>query len=223
MEEVPAPAVSATVPLEDDELDEPDAAICVTPSNRPPTPSPTQAPPDVSPTPPTTPVEAQARKEPVVKRRKANTPPSSTPPKPTRPSKPPQPRTEPEGWWSLQAGRLQQRYQQLVKTNLSDVRHLISRPKEQAYQPLPDGLNEGEFAVHRLKMREGQNAVCVTIRRNGKFNQGLLLQEMDNPTLHRVLKTVAGPHYRPITRSLADSDYRQFLPHLDIQDYIGTP
>ncbi|XP_041362923.1 extensin-like [Gigantopelta aegis] len=104
MEEVPAPAVSATVPLEDDELDEPDAAICVTPSNRPPTPSPTQAPPDVSPTPPTTPVEAQARKEPVVKRRKANTPPSSTPPKPTRPSKPPQPRTEPEGWW-VTAGR----------------------------------------------------------------------------------------------------------------------
>ncbi|XP_041354487.1 extensin-like [Gigantopelta aegis] len=107
IEEVPAPAVSATVPLEEDELDEPDTAICVTPSNRPPAPTPTQALLDVSPILSTTPVEAQARKEPVVKRRKANTPPSATPPKPTRPSEPPQPETEPEGWWPLQAGRLQ--------------------------------------------------------------------------------------------------------------------
>ncbi|XP_041369548.1 SCAN domain-containing protein 3-like [Gigantopelta aegis] len=69
-------------------------------------------------------------------------------------------------------------------------------------------------------MREGLNAVCVTICRSGIFSQGLLLLEMDNPTIHRVLKTVAGTHYRTITKALADSDYRQFLPQLEITGLV---
>ncbi|XP_041369903.1 uncharacterized protein LOC121383871 [Gigantopelta aegis] len=220
-EEVPAPDVQASLPTEEPET-EFDTEICVTPYNRPPAPTPSKALPELSPIILATPVEAQARKVAVVKR-KATTPPSAIPAKPSRPSQPPETHKQPVEQWSLQASRLPQRYQQLVKNNIRDERQLISRPKALAYNPLPDNPDEGEFAVHRLKMREGHNAVCVTICRSGIFSQGLLLLEMDNPTLHRVLKTAAGTHYRTITKALADSDYRQFLPQLEITGYIGSP
>ncbi|XP_041363302.1 uncharacterized protein LOC121378958 [Gigantopelta aegis] len=217
-EEVPDPDVQASLQTEEPET-ELDTEVCVTPYNRPPAPIPSKALPDVSPIILATPVEAQARKVAVVKRR-ATAPPGAIPAKPSRPSQPPESHKQPVEQWSLQASRLPQRYHQLVKYN---IQHLISRPKALAYNPLPDNPDEGEFAVHRLKMRERHNAVCVTICRRGFFSQGLLLSEMDNPTLHRVLKTVAGTHYRSITEALAASDYRQFLPQLETTGYIGTP
>ncbi|XP_041369638.1 predicted GPI-anchored protein 58 [Gigantopelta aegis] len=145
-EEVPAPDVPASLPTEEPET-EFDPEICVTPYNQPPAPNPSQALPDMSPIKPATPVEAQARKVAVVKR-KATTPPSAIPAKPSRPSQPPEPDEKPVEQWSLQASRLPQRYQQLVKNNIRDERQLISRPKALAYQPLPDNPDEGEFVVH---------------------------------------------------------------------------
>ncbi|XP_041374604.1 uncharacterized protein LOC121387522 [Gigantopelta aegis] len=221
MEVAPAPviAVSST---EDEELKEFDTAICDTPFNRPDPPPFTSGFPDVSPIKPATPVENQARKTAVVKR-KATTPPSATPAKPSRPTQPPKPEKQPEGQWTLQASKLHPRFQQLMKINLEDVRQLISEPKHKAYHPLPTEPDEGDFAVHRVQVDVDINAVCVTIRRRGRYNQALLLKEMDNPSLHRVLKIIAGSEYRHITKILAASPYRHDLPHLDATDFIGSP
>ncbi|XP_041379820.1 uncharacterized protein LOC121392813 [Gigantopelta aegis] len=193
-------------------------AICDPPYQRPTPPAPTSGFPSVSPILQATPVQTQARKTAVVKR-KATTPPSGHQAKPSQPSQPPKSDIEHVEQWSLQAGRLQQRYAQLVKLNLEDVRKLISMPKHEAYQHLPTSRAEGDFAFHRVKLQEGRNAVCVTIRRTGFYHQGLLLQEMHNPTLHRVLKTISGKDYRPIVTTLAASTY----PQLDVTDFIGTP
>ncbi|XP_041377258.1 uncharacterized protein LOC121389674 [Gigantopelta aegis] len=205
------------------ELTELDTAICETPINRPPAPRSSLALPDLSPILQATTVEAQARKGAVAKR-KATTPPSGNRDRPSRPQQqPPKPTDDTAETWSLQAGRLQQRYHQLIKTKVEDVRQLISPPKHHAYHPLPASRDEGDYAFQRLRVQEGHFAVCVTIRRSGVYNQALLLPEMDNPTIHRILKTILGTEYRSITRVLAASEYRQYLPRLDTKDFIGTP
>ncbi|XP_041370810.1 uncharacterized protein LOC121384470 [Gigantopelta aegis] len=219
-EVAPAPSIAVSS-TENDDLNEFDTAICVTPYNRPDPPAFTSGPPDVSPIQPTAPVEVPARKTAVVKR-KATTPPSATPTRPCCPTQPPKPE-QPTRQWTLKASKLHPRFHQIIKSNLENVRQLISEPKHKAYHPLPTNPDEGDFAVHRVQVDVDINAVCVTIRRRGRYNQALLLKEMDNPTLHRVLKTIAGDDYRFITKSLAASPYRSDLPHLDTTDFIGSP
>ncbi|XP_041369838.1 WAS/WASL-interacting protein family member 2-like [Gigantopelta aegis] len=138
-------------------------------------------------------VESQARLM-VVEKRKAIVSPGDQPAKPSPPTQPPPPtpspaEDQPSGQpWSLQAGKLPTRYARLVKTNIGDVRRLLCEPSLESYEPLP--RTEGEFSVRRITMNDGRG-ICLTVRRKGLFHQGMLLDEMDNPTIHRVIKTVA--------------------------------
>ncbi|XP_041376759.1 protein argonaute 14-like [Gigantopelta aegis] len=170
-------------------------------------------------------VESQARLV-AVGKRKAIVSPGDQPAKPSppiqQPTPPPATLEDPPAPqpWSLQAGKLPTRYSRLVKTNIGDVRHLLCEPRQESYEPLP--TTEGEYTVRRITMNDGRG-ICLTVRRRGLFHQGMLLDEMDNPTIHRVIKTVAGEDYCPITESIAKSTYRQALHHLDASLFIGSP
>ncbi|XP_041364242.1 N-acetylneuraminate lyase B-like [Gigantopelta aegis] len=94
-------------------------------------------------------VESQARPV-VVTKRKATASPSDQPAKPGPPSQPPKQDMELSEQWSLLAGKLHQRYAQIVKVNLKDVRQLITQPKHEAFQPLPASPTEGDYAVHKV-------------------------------------------------------------------------
>ncbi|XP_041367619.1 uncharacterized protein LOC121382171 [Gigantopelta aegis] len=93
--------------------------------------------------------------------------------------------------WSLKAGKLTARHSQLSKTNIEDVNFLFTQPKHEAFQPLPTRPTEGDYCFHHVTMRDGRG-ICFTVRRRGIYNLGLLLPEMDNPTLHRMIKITAG-------------------------------
>ncbi|XP_041357189.1 opioid growth factor receptor-like [Gigantopelta aegis] len=166
-------------------------------------------------------VESQARLV-VVGKRKAMVSPGDQPAKPSPPTQPPPPTSSPandqpaEQPWSLQAGKLPTRYSRLVKTNIGDVRQLLCGPTPESYQPLP--RTEGEFSVRRITINDGRG-ICLTVPWKGLFNQGMFLDEMDNPTIHRVIKTV----YRPITESIAKSANRYALTHLDSSLFIASP
>ncbi|XP_041368553.1 uncharacterized FtsK-like protein DR_0400 [Gigantopelta aegis] len=170
-------------------------------------------------------VESQARLV-AVGKRKAIASPGDQPVKPSPPTQPPTPPTvsaedPPSGQpWSIQAGKLPTRYSRLIKTNIGDVRRLLCEPRQETYEPLP--LTDGEYTVRRITMQDGRG-ICLTVRRRGLFHQGLLLDEMDNPTIHRVIKTVAGEDYRPITEIIAESTYRQAHHHLDASLFIVSP
>ncbi|XP_041366283.1 uncharacterized protein LOC121381173 [Gigantopelta aegis] len=221
MEMVSAPVIN--VPSAGtEESDMPDSVFCTSSYIRPDPPAFTSGLPDLSPIKPVASVETQARKTAVVKR-KATTPPSATPAKPSRPTQPPNPVEQPEGPWTLKAGKLHPRFHQLIKINIEDVRQLISEPQHSAYLPLPTESDEGEFAVHRVQVDVDITAVCATVRRKGRYNQALLLKEMDNPSLHHVLKLLAGSEYSHIAKWIAASPYRRDLPLLDATDFIGSP
>ncbi|XP_041372651.1 translation initiation factor IF-2-like [Gigantopelta aegis] len=170
-------------------------------------------------------VETQARPV-AVGKRKAVVSPGDQPDKPSPPTQPPTPTSPPIDDptigqpWTLQSGKLPPRYSRLVRTNIGDVRRLLCEPGPETYEPLP--LTEGEFSVRRITMKDGRG-ICLTVRRGGLFHQGMLLDEMDNPTIHRVIKTVAGEDYRPITENIAKSTYRQALHHLDSSLFISSP
>ncbi|XP_041379264.1 BTB/POZ domain-containing protein 6-A-like [Gigantopelta aegis] len=68
-----------------------------------------------------------------------------------------------------------------------------------------------------------QVMVCLTKRRNDSYNQGLVVPEMDNASLHRMMKIVIGQDYPAVARALAATHYRRHIPLLDVRHYLGSP
>ncbi|XP_041349589.1 N-acylglucosamine 2-epimerase-like [Gigantopelta aegis] len=85
-------------------------------------------------------------------------------------------------------------------------------------RPLPD---ECYYELHTIRLQENRRGLIVTQRRQKIYRQAILLTEMDNNTIHRIVTTICGAGYEVVLKDLVTR--RQLLPSLRVTPVLSSP
>ncbi|XP_041375087.1 uncharacterized protein LOC121387970 [Gigantopelta aegis] len=123
--------------------------------------------------------------------------------------------------WTLH-GQLNKRYSKCYWTNITQPDNFICPPHTPGYREIPDG--EGQLESHVIRLSDGIECLCVTYCRGQFHNQALLLTQMDNVSIHRILKKIfGGEQYPKAAKILLTPEFLQFLPNFNTRVWLSSP
>ncbi|XP_041367605.1 uncharacterized protein LOC121382158 [Gigantopelta aegis] len=97
--------------------------------------------------------------------------------------------SEPEGLdqleWTIVCDNIPSKWQGAVHGDFTDTNRLKGLWQENNWRKLPNGI--GKYQLHSAG---SGNQIHVTAQQDGLFRQGLLIPDMTNSTIHRILKIV---------------------------------
>ncbi|XP_041358683.1 uncharacterized protein LOC121375339 [Gigantopelta aegis] len=178
---------------------------------------------DVSPILPVSPMAIPDRQGAVGKRKaEVATTVSTTRTPPKQPPPPPEGAESGESMdsWTLH-GKLDRRYSKCAVVDVLDTKHLLAAPRCRNFEDIPN--TDGEYEMHPVTFKDGRSAVSITHHLDNRYSQALLFAEMDNISIHRLMKKVFHKQYPVITRLLAKPDIHQLIPHLDTRVWLSSP